>query len=85
MHLMGATTMLVAIMVIYVLFVTPITALHNIAFYIGVNAFGEKTKRFLLFRDVAHILEQTELHHELLSLCVFITSVPNRGFLSTST
>lgn len=58
MHLMGATTMLVAIMVIYVLFVTPIIALHNIAFYIGVNAFGEKTKRFLLFRDVAHILEQ---------------------------
>lgn len=50
--------MLVAVMVIYVLFVTPITALHNIAFYIGVNAFGEKTKRFLLFRDVAHILEQ---------------------------
>ena len=42
MNLMGATTMLVAVMVIYVLFVTPITALHNIAFYIGVNAFDER-------------------------------------------
>lgn len=58
MDLMRATTMLVAVMVTYVLFVTPITALHNVAFYIGVNAFGENTKRFLIFRDVAQILEQ---------------------------
>ncbi|CAC5418763.1 unnamed protein product [Mytilus coruscus] len=53
-----ATTMLVSVMVTYVLFVTPITALHNIAFYIGVDAFGQNTKKFLIFRDVSQILEQ---------------------------
>lgn len=58
MDLMRATTMLVAVMVTYVLFVIPITTLHNIAFYIGVNAFGHNTKKFLIFRDVAQILEQ---------------------------
>ena len=46
MNLMGATTMLGAVMVIYVLFVTPITALHNIAFYIGVNAFVCLSRQF---------------------------------------
>lgn len=53
-----ATTMLVSVMVTYVIFVTPITALHNIAFYIGVDAFGQNTKKFLIFRDVSQILEQ---------------------------
>ncbi|XP_063429698.1 neuromedin-U receptor 2-like [Mytilus trossulus] len=53
-----ATTMLVSVMVSYVIFVTPITALHNIAFYIGVDAFGQNTKKFLIFRDVSQILEQ---------------------------
>ncbi|KAK3092832.1 hypothetical protein FSP39_007720 [Pinctada imbricata] len=52
------TAMLIGVMIAYFILVTPITVLHNIAFYIGVKAFGNNTKGFLIYRDVAQILEQ---------------------------
>ena len=51
------TTMLLTIMVTYILFVTPIGIVHLIANYIGINVFGVNMTSFLVFRDIAQILE----------------------------
>jgi len=51
------TTMLLTIMVTYILFVTPIGIVHIIANYIGINFFGINMTSFLVFRDIAQILE----------------------------
>jgi hypothetical protein len=52
------TAMLIGIVVAYFVLVLPITLLHNIAFYMGMKSFGDNPKGFLIFRDVAQILEQ---------------------------
>lgn len=52
------TAMLIGIVVAYFTLVLPITLLHNIAFYLGMKSFGDNPKGFLIFRDVAQILEQ---------------------------
>ena len=51
------TTMLLTIMVTYILFVTPIGIVRIIANYIGINLFGVNMTSFLVFRDIAQILE----------------------------
>ncbi|XP_048735728.2 growth hormone secretagogue receptor type 1-like [Ostrea edulis] len=75
------TAMLIGIVVAYFVLVLPITLLHNIAFYMGMKSFGDNPKGFLIFRDVAQILEQinyginfylyiltsTQFRHQLIS------------------
>lgn len=51
------TTMLLTIMVTYILFVTPIGVVRITANYIGINLFGVNMTSFLIFRDIAQILE----------------------------
>lgn len=58
MDITRITSMLLAVAITYVLLVAPVTVMHNVAFYLGMNAFGENPKPFLIYRDVSQILEQ---------------------------
>lgn len=52
------TAMLLGVVGAYILLIIPITTLHNLAFYMGLKAFGNNSNGFLIFRDVSQILEQ---------------------------
>lgn len=58
MDIIRITSMLLAVAITYVLLVAPVTVMHNVAFYLGMHAFGENPKPFLIYRDVSQILEQ---------------------------
>ena len=52
------SAMLVGVVVAYIVFILPITVVHNLAFWKGVSAFDTNTYDFFVLREVAQMLEQ---------------------------
>ena len=52
------SAMLIGVVVAYVVFILPITVVHNLAFWRNVSAFDTNTMQFFILREVAQILEQ---------------------------
>lgn len=86
------TRMLLAIMIAYLILVTPISIAHSVAFFTGENIFESTNKNFIIFREIAQIFEQlnfvlnffiyvsfnsTFRHHFCKLFCKRKTSMPN--------
>ena len=52
------SAMLIGVVVAYVVFILPITVVHNLAFWKGVSAFDTNTFDFFVLREVAQMFEQ---------------------------
>ena len=52
------SAMLIGVVLAYIIFILPITVVHNLAFWKGVSAFDTNTLDFFVLREVAQMLEQ---------------------------
>lgn len=52
------TRMLLAVIIAYIVLVTPISVAHSVAFFNGENIFTSKSPDFVIFREVAQTFEQ---------------------------
>lgn len=52
------TRMLLAVMIAYLILVTPTSVAHSVAFFTGDNIFESTNINFIIFREVAQIFEQ---------------------------
>ena len=55
---MKITRMLIAVVMAYIILVAPISVAHSVAFFRGQNIFTSKDPEFIIFREIASILEQ---------------------------
>lgn len=66
--------MLKLVTLTYTVLVFPITFLHNLAFWSGVSVFEHKGKTFLVYREIAQVLEQA---HYTINFFLYVLASKN--------
>ena len=74
------SAMLICVVVAYIVFILPITVVHNLAFWKGVSAFDTNTFDFFVLREVARILEQLNYSTNFLLYVLCFTKFRERVF-----
>lgn len=52
------TAMLIGVVIAYIIFVLPITVLHNAAYELQISAFASNNEAFNLYKEISQLLEQ---------------------------